>query len=227
MALQLLKLHWKGSRWIVLPLILLTSAVPLLTFRFVADLPAGMGPGPYLDTASGLGMFYPILAALAGSLVAVTAWNWDHQAGHVYALSLPISRARYSGLKFLAGFAILALPSAFLLGSGILASALLDLPDGLRAHPVSLTLHFLSASAVAYGLFFALAAGRMKTAVLVLGSIGVLVFLALFGGGSLDQAVGSLPGLNGFAFSDLVFQGLAGDWGPFRVFNGNWALIDV
>ena len=58
-----------------------------------------------------------------------------------------------------------------------MAAASLVLPAGLHAYPNELTIRFLFAILVFYALFFAMAAGTIKTTLWVLGTfMGFIVF---------------------------------------------------
>ena len=97
-------MQWKHTRAMALLTTLLAFALP------IASLQAARG----MDTAQGFvirmqvwGGAYALVAALAGLLVAVSAWRPDHTGRHVYALSLPISRSSYVWYRFVSGAAFL------------------------------------------------------------------------------------------------------------------------
>ncbi len=227
MGAQILSIHWKATKWLLLPFIVAAFGLPLAASRVAWGIGGGadwMAAGQILTLASGYASFFPMLAAVVGSMVALTAWNWDHQTGHVYALSLPISRPRYAALKFAAGLAILALPTVSMLVGGLVATGLMELPLGLQAYPVDLALRFFLASLLAYGLIFSMAAGRMRTALYVVGGF---VALFVFGAGTIEFFQMSVPALQGVDVLGGVEQIIAGDRGVFSIFAGNWSLIDV
>jgi len=163
------------------------------------------------------GGFYGIAAAGLGLLVAMAAWRPDHAGHHVYALSLPISRARYAGFRFAAGMLFLA-PAllALLLGAAVVAMTG-AIPSGLHAYPVALALRFALAAMVAFALFFAIASSTQKTAGIIVALIAGMFFaqylLVMFG-------------------SDFDVLGPLGDFifirpGILSVFSGRWMLVDV
>ena len=227
MGAQIFNLHWKATKWPLLPFLVVLAGIPLLTARLVwscGDQPAyGIGGG-IIDLSTGIGIMYPILACLIGATVALTAWNWDHQTNHVYALTLPLARARYAALKFASGVAILALPMALLYASALVATWTINLPAGLNTYAGSLSLQFFLASLTAYGIIFALAAGRMRTAVITLSAFSMIV---IFGSGLADFAQDFVPGMQYVDISGIAVDFLINEWGPFHVFGGNWSLIDV
>ncbi len=224
----MLFLHWKQIRFGLLPFIIAAYGLPLLAVQ-------GLGSGPGMEApsleayrvVSTYGFWlpaFPLLATATGVTLALSSWNWDHQLGHVYALSLPISRLRYAVNKMASGVVLALLPAfAFWVGAHV-AVASITLPPGLHAYPDQLTVRFLAATLVAYALLFALAAGTMRTTVwLLLGvaaAMGVSVVLSQW----VFPYFGILRGTNLLGW---VLRVLSSAPGPFQVFSGNWTLIDV
>jgi hypothetical protein len=224
---QMLYLHWKASRWLLLPFVLLSFGLPLLAVRTaatLAELDDATLNGNYLIYAMQNWMpTFPLLAAVAGLAIALSVWNWDHKANHIYALALPLTRARYALLKLASGAALVAIPVAALLVGAILATATIDMPAGLRGYPISFALHFLLAASLAYALGFALAAGTIRTAVLIIaGFIVFVIFGTLFAEYMNDAFEVDL--VTPFEILQELFIHWAG---PFNVFGGEWVLIDV
>jgi len=211
----MLYIHWKQARLPLLPFVVAAFGLPLMSVQ-------GLG-SPYgeLSLASGfselLGLslpLYPVLAFLTGAALALTAWNWDHQYNHVYALSLPLARWEYTLLKMGAGLVLALVPTFALWISAQIASSVIALPEGLRAYPNALTFRFFLATLLSYALVFAMAAGTVKTSVWALsGAAGAFVIgMVVFGSLGVD---------------DVAIQYLWRAGGPFEVFTGTWALIDV
>ncbi len=225
MPYEMLKLHWKASRWLLLPLVLGAFLIPFTTWTGgpMTNLIGQPGIG-YFSHSAQMAAFYPALAALAGMILALTAWNWDHQKAHVYPLSLPISRTRYSVLKFGSGVVLLLLPTIVLGLTALGVSNLVDLPAGLRSYPLELTGRFFLAGTTAYAFWFALASGTIRTTVLLIVGLVLFLFLA----DPLTEFVaGVVPRLEGVNPSRSFLHFMTADWGPLRVFVGNWMLIDV
>jgi hypothetical protein len=155
-----------------------------------------------------------MLACLTGALLALTAWNWDHQLNHVYALSLPLARWEYAMLKMGAGAILTLIPAGLLWLGAHLAAASVTLPEGLHAYPNQLAFRFFLAMLLSYSLLFAMAAGTVKTSVRLVSTIIAVV-------------VASVVVLGAFNFADAALQYLWRAGGPFEVFTGSWALIDV
>jgi hypothetical protein len=232
MAREMVFLHWKAVRMGLVPFILAAFGLPLLAIQGTV-LPVGMpseAEGFYatflLDAVSLWLPAFPALAAITGVTLALSAWNWDHQANHVYALSLPVSRARYALLKLGAGAVLALIPVTALLVGALIATAAVDLPSGLNAYPGALAVRFLFSTLLSYAVTFAAAAGTMRTTVIVLtASIGSLLVGDLVV--DLIGAVTGSPAVQAWSFAGAVGDVLFAWPGPFHIFAGNWALIDV
>jgi hypothetical protein len=225
---SMLFLHWKQINIPLIPLILAAYALPLLSVQ-------GLGTPPGMDSSTleayrivaGAQIWlpvFPLLAAVIGVTLALSAWNWDHQLGHVHALSLPVPRWRYALLKMGAGATLALLPAAGLWMGAHVATSFVDLPTGLNAYPNQLALRFLAATLVAYGLLFAMAAGTVKTTVWI---ISVVIGFFILGNVVTDFLVGYFPVLYRTNLLELALEALIRAPGPLQVFTGNWMLIDV
>ncbi len=227
MTRQILWLHWKAGRLALLPFVLAAFGLPLLVVQGWGPASNGAEAMRATGVVAAMGFWeplFPALAALVGSVVALTAWSWDQQAGHVYALTLPLARWRYVLLKMGGGAALLLLPAAALLLGSLVATAAVDLPLGLRAYPLAVTFRFLAASTVAYALLFSMAAGSIRTTLWVI--TGAIVFLVV-GSAAADAltSMGVLPG--DFSLPETVGRMLSAPAGPLHVFAGHWRLFDV
>lgn len=223
----MLYVHWKQVRIGLIPFVLASFGLPVLMVGG-AGAPAGTEPmsaafqlilsmQPWL-------IFYPVLAAAIGAVLALSAWNWDHRFDHVYALSLPLTRREYALLKMGAGTALALLPAVALWIGAHVAAASVTLPEGLHAYPNQLALRFLLAILLSYALIFAMAAGTIRTTLWTLSAaLGLLVFGAVVSG--VFGMVFEIGGSTSLPFRVLAWLGRAP--GPFEVFTGNWALIDV
>ena len=228
---QILFVNWKAARFGLLPLIMAAFALPLLSVRFVRIMgtiseSSTVRGAELMGVVSSFAPAYPALAFVLGTVLALMVWNWDHRGDHVYPLSLPMQRWKYVLFKLGAGGVILLIPVAVLWFGSLLAVSTLDIPDGLRAFPTAITFRFLLASLISFAVFFALAAGTMRTAVFLLIALVLLVFL----GETAPPFVGRLfemPALANFHFLDWTLNALVTWPGPFEVFVGNWMLIDV
>ena len=225
---QTLYLHWKAGRLLFLPLVLAAFGAPVLAVQPLGVTPlyaeAAWAPVVFLDVSRALVPLFPGLAAAVGCVLALTAWNWDHKQGHVYALALPVPRWKYAVLKLGAGAALLVVPSLFFWVGALLAAGSVVPPEGIHAYPTALTGRFFLASLVAYGAAFAFAAGTIRTTVTTLSvGIGVVVVGAVL----VDLLAGAFPVLESVSVIPWVVEAL-GEWpGPFEAFSGSWTLFDV
>ena len=220
--------HWKQVRHVLLPFVVASFALPLLAVQSMGT-PPGAGTVPvevyqYVWPSQVWLPLFPVLAGAIGVLLALTAWNWDHKLGHVYALSLPVARWEYVLLKMGAGMVLALVPAVALWIGAQVAAASVSLPPGLNAYPNQLALRFFASTLLLYAFFFALGAGTVKTTVWVLTAFfGALVAAELLG----DVAVLYFSDLQGVSFLELATDWLVEAGGPFEVFVGNWTLIDV
>lgn len=227
---QLLFVHWKGVRFGLLPFVLLAFGLPLFVVQGLGPAPLdpesfGLTAGSMLRVIRSWVPLFPLLAALTGVVLALSAWTWDHRREHVYALSLPLARGRYVLMKMAAGVILLAIPCfAFWLGV-LLATSSVEIPEGLRAYPSAVAVRFFLTALLLYSLLFAMAAGTLRTTVWILLAIVVLVV----SGGAMANFLGDtlFPGLGSVDFLEWLLDRLLTWPGPFEVITGNWMFIDV
>lgn len=206
--------QWKSTRTTALLAAVAAFSLPIAALQAARGVENAQ---MFINIVQGWSAGYALLAAGAGLLLALAAWGPDHQGRHVYALSLPISRSRYAMLRFGAG-ALFIGPIALALFFGALTViATGAIPQGLHAYPFALTLRFLFAALVAYAIFFAIGAATTRTAAVILGAIGALLF-AQFLLYTLDVDFNLLERVG-----ELIF----GNPGILSVFSGRWTLIDV
>lgn len=209
--------QWKTVRLPLLPAALASFALPILSVRAAGGDPSLVDPVGLLASQATWSIWFPVLAAAVGLLIATMAWMSDHRGGHVYALSLPLPRWKFVLLRFGAGLALLAAPAvAFWVGS-LLAAGLASIPIGLQAYPNALALRFAIASLVAFAVFFAISAGTTRTAAYVLAGVSLLVttHVLLWAGGAEINLL------------ERAMFWLAQGPGPLAVFSGEWMLINV
>ena len=227
---QLLFLHWKTVRFGLIPFILAVFGLPLLTVQGVisesVDPEAStVQAGRLLSQMFTWAPLFPLLATLVGVTVALSAWVSDHRGEHVYALTLPLARWRYVAMKMGGGALLLLIPFVVFWFGCLLATAMVEIPEGFRAYPTAVAFRFLLSSLILYSLLFALAAGTMRTALWVLG---VFVALAVLGGTVPEFLAGTMfPALEGWSFLEWFVESALSWPGPFEVLTGSWMLVDV
>jgi hypothetical protein len=230
MGIQMLKLHWRAARWPMLPVLVAAFGLPLMAGQaawgatYSVDSLASNGAFAVTDGAAVFGLTFPIVAAIAGAILGLSAWSWDHRQDHVYALSLPLPRWKYSALKF-GGGTILVGATTLVFAAGATVSAVLaNLPAGLHAYPGTLSVHFLIATQTAFALLFALASGTMRTTTVLLGCV---IGLAVFGVPLLDFLGNFWAPIGEFDLGRFAYAVLLENDGPLSIFTGNWMLFDV
>ncbi len=217
MFAMIVRTQWSWTRASVGGFSLLALFFPAISWRIFASSRGDEAVMQVMNGFAALGPMLGFLAVLGPFVLAALPWTIDHEAKHVYALSLPVTWARFVWMRFAAGAITMVLPAlALYVGCrGVLA--MLELPPLLRAYPAALSLRFLIACLVAYGVTFALQylAGRRAAVVVLVSLLGmgvVAVALTLMG---LSEAV--------TAFGNFMF-----DWpGPLAIFVEPWTLIDV
>lgn len=213
----LLAVQWKWTRGAALLAAIIAFAIPLVSVQVTGDEGYHRRAAYVVSKMQDFGVAYALLAAGVGLAFALLAWGYDHRGRHVYALSLPLERSRYAAMRFGAGALFLLLPSLGVLLGSLIAVAIADIPAGLHAYPVSLAMRFLMAGAVAYAIFFAIAASTPKAAGMVLGSLAAIILLAFaLSAASVDYDV-----------MKTATSALFGEAGPLAVFTGRWMLIDA
>jgi hypothetical protein len=210
--------QWKWSRAVVMLSVVIAFTLPIMSVqRAGITEPSRWETQELLHAIEMWSVWYTLLAAGLGLLVATTAWAQDHRGRHVYALSLPIPRWHYAMLRFAAGSLLLAAPVVALWIGALLATATAQIPPGLNAYPNALALRFALAAFVAYSVFFAISAGTTRTAGYVLAVVGALV---------VTQVMMEASGMGG-GLVEVLFDRVITWPGPLEIFTGRWMLIDV
>lgn len=217
---QMLFVQWKWNRDVLAFLVLAAFATPLWAFWLsTRGIGADAVSAQELMTSGRIvGGFCLVWAIIAGGAIAVQGYGMDDRTGHVYALSLPVSRSRFLATRSAAGFALLGLPAlAAYLGAWLTVSQV-AVPDSIRAYPGALALRLLLGAWLAHSVIFAVryTSGRRSKGVF-------LVLLLAFG------CSGMLFGLVPEARRVLgaIATALSADPGPFGILFGRWSLFDV
>jgi len=186
--------------WIALPHLGLTSALELVS------------------VGNAVGMTTAVIASVAGLTVAWQGYGIDDRVGHIYALSLPITRRRALAMRAGAAALVLTLPALGVWVGATLAAGQVALPATLHSYAGSLASRALLAAWLAHACMFALRYSAGRRAKMVLATL-------LVGLGVLGIAVVLLPPVRGALSSGYAF--LISTPGPFGVLFARWTLIDV
>src|SRR5258708_32402528 len=170
--------QWKWSRLIILLGAIAAFAMPIISLQCAARADRNpLAAQDLLRAVQSWGTLYPVLAAALGLLVGMAGWAPDHRGRHVHALTLPLPRWRYVLLRCACGALLLAIPAVAVLAGALLATATATLPPGLQSYPFALAAHFVLATAVAYGVFFAVSAATARTAGIIPAAVVALLAL--------------------------------------------------
>ncbi|HUQ79795.1 MAG TPA: hypothetical protein VM076_01585 [Gemmatimonadaceae bacterium] len=186
--------------WISLPHLGLTSARELVNVGNV------------------VGVTTAVIAVCAGLTVAWQGYGIDERVGHIYALSLPITRTRALAVRAATAAIVLTIPAVGAWFGASLAAGQVSLPPTLHAYAGSLATRALLAAWLAHACMFALrySAGRRARGVLM----GIVMLV-----GTLGFATVAFPATRGAITRTGDF--LISNPGPFGVLFGRWTLIDV
>lgn len=217
MFAAILRTQWKWTRGAALLGFVLGFAIPLLSLFSLRSTGVGFSASNVVREMQQYGILYAVLAGASGLSCAMLSWGHDHRGRHVYALSLPITRSRYAGMRLGAGALFLLVPAAGVLLGSVIGVATADIPTGLHAYPLSLTLRFVLASFVAYAIISAISAASTRASAYILGGIAA-VFVVIF----LLSTIGV-----GYDLMEWTARALFAERGLLSVFTGGWMLIDV
>lgn len=216
---QVLLAQWLWARLALVVLAVIGFGVPLASVFYGADLDgaAVSRVGEWLVAADRVASVLPYFALLAGVLVGVLAWTPDIAGKHVYALTLPVSRAYFVTLRFVAGAVLSLIPAAaFALGAAI-ASLAVSLPPGVHAHPLEVAARFWLATLTVYTIIFAIASASRR---------GQIAIISVIGGAVLVDILLLTLAAN-FSITAEVFTLLTNWPGPLAILAGRWALFDA
>jgi hypothetical protein len=215
---QTLYVQWKWNRdflafftavGFAAPLIIIWIALPHLGFT---------SPRELVSVGGAIGAVCGGIAAVAGMSVAWQGYNVDERGGHIYALSLPITRLRALWLRAATAAATLVIPALGIWVGGMIAASQMNLPATLESYAGALAIRALLTSWLVHACIFALrySAGRKTTTILaiLIGAVIVVVCLSVLVPSTQEQII-------------RLGQLISATPGPFGVLFGRWTLIDV
>jgi len=215
---QTLYVQWKWNRdflafytavGFAAPLLILWIALPHLGLTSAREL---------VSVGRVVGITSAVIAVVAGLTVAWHGYGIDDRVGHIYALSLPITRSRALGIRAGAAALILTLPALGVWVGASLAASQVDLPTTLHSYSGSLASRALLAAWLAHACMFALRYSAGRRAQLVLATLVICIGVLGFATEAVPSARGVIMRAGDFVISNP---------GPFGVLFGRWTLIDV
>jgi len=156
MFAQTLYVQWKWNRdflafytavGFAAPLVILWIALPHLGLTSAREL---------VSVGNAVGMTTAVIASVAGLTVAWQGYGIDDRVGHIYALSLPITRRRALAMRAGAAALVLALPALGVWVGAMMAAGQVVLPATLHSYAGSLASRALLAAWLAHACMFAL-----------------------------------------------------------------------
>ena len=218
MFAQTLYVQWKWNRdflafftavGFAAPLIIIWIALPHMGFTSAREL---------VSVGGAIGAMSGGIAALAGMSVAWQGYSVDDRLGHIYSLSLPITRIRALWLRAVSASAALAFPALGIWVGGLIAVSQMNAPAPLESYAGSLAIRALLASWLVHACTFALrhSAGRKAKALLGVLAVGLIILflVAALAPSTREQIL-------------RVAQLISSNPGPLGVLFGRWTLIDV
>jgi hypothetical protein len=215
---QTLYVQWKWNRDFLAFYTLIAFVAPLLIL-WIALPHLGLSSARELVMVGGVvGITIAVISVVAGITVAWQGYGIDERVGHIYALSLPITRTRALAVRAATAAVILTLPAVGVWLGSMLAAGQVALPATLHSYAGALAGRAVLASWLAHACMFALRYSAGRRANIVLGTLILLV-------GSLGAATEAVPSARTtiLRVGDFVIS----NPGPFGVLFGRWTLIDV
>jgi hypothetical protein len=207
----ILKQVWRDSRWMLLFLAACAVVVTQGAVRLAHVAPGTDLYQSILVETQFWGLMMPVLAFFAALLLAIITWWPDRRGWWVYALTLPIERARYAMMRTAAGGVMLGgLALVFWIGAAVAAGQAV-VPAGLHFYVGGIALRFALALLVCHALWTMLSLTGRPAAWTVVGIVVIAIGCELVG----IHAV------------SWIFNALTGQWSPLHVLGGRWMLIDA
>jgi len=218
MFAQTLYVQWKWNRDFLAFYTVAGFAAPLIIL-WIALTYLGLTTARELVLVGGVvGVTTAAIAVIAGLTVAWQGYGVDDRVGHIYALSLPVTRTRALALRAATAALILLLPAVGVWIGSMLAATQVTLPPMLRSYAGALAIRALLAAWLAHTCMFALRYAAGRRAKLVLAALVIMI-------GTLGFATEAVPAAREAILN--VGNFLISSPGPFGVVFGRWTLIDV
>ena len=218
MFAQTLYVQWKWNRDFLAFYTVAAFAAPLIVL-WIALTYLGLTSARELVMVGGVvGVATAVIAVVAGLTVAWQGYGVDDRVGHIYSLSLPVTRTRALALRAGAAALILILPALGAWVGSMLAATQVTMPPMLRSYAGALAIRALLAAWLAHTCMFALRYAAGRRAKFVLATLAVTIGLLGFATEAVPAARETIIGIGNFLISNP---------GPFGVIFGRWTLIDV
>ena len=218
MFAQTLYVQWKWNRDFLAFYTAAGFAAPLIIL-WIALTYLGLTTARELVLVGGVvGVTTAAIAIIAGLTVAWQGYGVDDRVGHIYALSLPVTRTRALALRAATAAVILLVPALGVWIGSLLAATQVSLPPMLHSYAGALAIRALLAAWLAHTCMFALRYAAGRRAKLALATLVIMI-------GTLGFATEAVPAARETILN--VGNFLISSPGPFGVVFGRWTLIDV
>jgi hypothetical protein len=218
MFAQTLFVQWKWNRDFLAFFTIIGFVAPILILSIALPHLAMASPRELVTVGGIIGVTVATVAVVAGLTIAWQGYSVDDRIGHIYALSLPVTRRRALVMRAATAVVLLVIPTVGVWAGAMIATARASLPPTLQSYAGSLALKAILAAWFAHCCMFALryAAGRRAKAVMGTLAVGamLLALLAVVWPATQDP----IARVGGYLISIP---------GPFGVLFGRWTMIDV
>ena len=212
---NMLMVQWKWSRLSLLLLVVFFVFLPIWVGSSIHLRAPGAAWGRLADTLQLVSGWLQLSVWVGGFLLAMHAWRSDQSGHHVYALSLPVSRAKYVSYRYAIGALFCVLVTIAFWISAFVVTQTGEVPAGLHAYPGGLALRVGIALLTAYALFFALWSMTPRAGYYTAAAI--IIFVSL-------MALVARPELHPIK---TAVETLFNSSGLADIFRARWYLIDV
>ena len=217
---EMLRMQWQWLRIPLLVLALCAVVVPVLAMSSMGKGgTSSLSIGDLISRGEAVGGVIASLAVVIGLVVGHVLLTADERVGHVYALSMPISRRRFIWWRAVGALLILVVPAFAVWIGALAATAMLDLPSTLHAYTGWFALRAYSAMVLTFAAFFLFRFGMSRRARIVT----VVVAFAWVSGWVIEsEVVERRDGPIG-----RVSRTLLAPASPLTIVFSRWPLVDV
>jgi hypothetical protein len=216
---EMLRMQWQWLRMPLLVLALCAVVVPVLAMSSMGNGGISLSIGDLISRGEVVGGVIALLAVVIGLVAGHVLWTADDRVGHVYALSMPISRHRFIWWRAAGGLLILVVPAFAVWVGALAATAMLDLPSTLHAYTGWFALRSYAAMALTFAAFFLFRFGLSRRA----RTVAVAVALAWMSGWFIETEV--VERRDGPI--SRVSRTLLAPASPLTIVFSRWPLVDV
>ena len=215
---QTLYIQWKWNRDFLAFYTAVAFAAPLIILWIALPHLGLTSPRELVSVGNVVGATTGVIAVVAGLTVAWQGYGIDDRVGHIYALSLPITRTSALAFRAATAAVLLVLPALGAWLGATLAAGQASLPATLHSYAGALASRALLAAWLAHACMFALRYSAGRRAKMVLVTLVIAASVLALAAVAAPSTRGAIARVGTFIISNP---------GPFGVLFGRWTLIDV